>query len=306
MESANTNEEELYLCTTDVHKAFDQVYREGTLYLLHVYGIRGKLLNMIKNWILTNIATPLWRGVKGKSVHLKDNGLRQGCTLSPILYLVILNTISDDSSGTPMPNWDNEFIHEVYSNDFDKLEDSDSCSVFVFVDDLILLGKSEKHLQELIDAYRNFTKKWRIRVNAGKCAIIPVSKHCLCTMGDCDYCESQWELDETYIQMKKKHKYLGVTLGTNITFNDYIKEKTAIVIQSKPKVSLIREKLGEGMAMWYVQSVLMPKILYCAEIIKIPESKIQGWQALLVSARGVAGCHPISRPGDRLDYRIPS
>ena len=36
--------------------------------------------------------------------------------------------------------------------------------------------------------------------------------------------------------------------------------------------------------MLYVQSVLMPKILYCAEIIKIPESKIQGWQALLVSA----------------------
>jgi hypothetical protein len=42
MESANRNGEELYLCTTDVHKAFDQVYREGTLYLLYVYGIRGE------------------------------------------------------------------------------------------------------------------------------------------------------------------------------------------------------------------------------------------------------------------------
>ena len=48
--------------------------------------------------------------------------------------------------------------------------------------------------------------------------------------------------------MKKKHKYLGVTLGTSIKFNDYIKEKTAIVIQSKPKVSIIRETLGENMA----------------------------------------------------------
>ena len=151
------------------------------MYLLYVYGIWGGLLNMIKNWILTNIATPLWRGMKERSTHLfKDNGLRQGYALSPILYLVILNTISDDSSAIPMPNCDNGFMQEAYSNDSDKLEGSDSCSGFVFVDDLILLGKLNS--EKLTDAYQNFTKKWRLGVNVGKCAIIvliPVSKHCL-------------------------------------------------------------------------------------------------------------------------------
>ncbi len=38
MTSAQNEKKELYACATDVHKAFDQVYRNGTIYMLYVYG----------------------------------------------------------------------------------------------------------------------------------------------------------------------------------------------------------------------------------------------------------------------------
>ena len=47
-------------CTTDAHKAFDQVFREGTTYVLYGHGARGRMLKMLTMWINTNISTQLW------------------------------------------------------------------------------------------------------------------------------------------------------------------------------------------------------------------------------------------------------
>ena len=62
-------------CTTDAHKAFDQVFREGTTYLLYGHGVRGKMLKMLTLWIDTNISTQLWRGHVGDEIKLDDNGI---------------------------------------------------------------------------------------------------------------------------------------------------------------------------------------------------------------------------------------
>ena len=103
-------------CTTDAHKAFDQVFREGTTYLLYGHGVRGKMLKMLTTWINTNISTQLWRGHChiGDEIKLDDNGIRQGCNLSPILYLIIINTLVSEEPSWEMPEWDKEFRGEAY------------------------------------------------------------------------------------------------------------------------------------------------------------------------------------------------
>ena len=74
----------------DAHKACDQVFREGTPYLLYGHGARGKMLKMLTTWINTNITAQLRRVHIGDEVKLDDNGIRQGCILSPILYLIVI------------------------------------------------------------------------------------------------------------------------------------------------------------------------------------------------------------------------
>ena len=70
MEEDDTDETERLICTADVHKAVDQVYRNGTMYLLYEMGVRGKMLHMLDQWISRNCAVQKWRGHTGDRVEL--------------------------------------------------------------------------------------------------------------------------------------------------------------------------------------------------------------------------------------------
>ena len=113
LEERMEHESGCILCTTDAHKAFYQAFREGTTYLLYGHGMRGKMLKMLTMWINTNISTQLWRGHIGDEIKLDDNGIRQGCILSPILYLIIINTLVSKWPRCEMPALDKKFKGEA-------------------------------------------------------------------------------------------------------------------------------------------------------------------------------------------------
>ena len=54
-------------------------------------------------------------------MKLTDNGLRQGCVISPILYLIIMDTMPGVHNEHSMPDWDNGFLWEVFDNGFTDL-----------------------------------------------------------------------------------------------------------------------------------------------------------------------------------------
>jgi hypothetical protein len=138
LEEGLQSETPTLFCTTDVHKAFDQVYRNGTLYLLYCHGIRGRMLHMLDLWINNNLATQLWKGHVASEIHLDANGLRQGCVLSPILYLLIINSLVAEAPKNPMPDWDDNFIHTAFTQGVQTLRhrtDLGEWLVYLFVDD---------------------------------------------------------------------------------------------------------------------------------------------------------------------------
>ena len=82
MEEGGNDETERIFCTTDVHTAFDQVCRNGTVYLLYRVGVRREMLHMLDQWISRNYAVQKCRGRTGNRVELTANGMKQGYTLS--------------------------------------------------------------------------------------------------------------------------------------------------------------------------------------------------------------------------------
>ena len=117
-----------------------------------------------------------------------------------------------------------------------------------------------------------FTRKWRIRINVKKSNVVPVSK--FCTVSGETSC-GIWNINGVSIPIKKKHKYLGVLLGAGNVSQDIVKEKGAVVIQTKGRVASVRKLMGESIAQVYVDEVVTPSVLYAMEMFKVPYRKIE-------------------------------
>ncbi len=76
----------------DVHKAYDQVWRDGLYLGLYANGVRGSMWVIIQKLLDQTEAPAKWNGIIGPMVH-QEQGLRQGCVMSPILYCCFVNML---------------------------------------------------------------------------------------------------------------------------------------------------------------------------------------------------------------------
>ena len=88
----------VYMCFLDLEKAYDWVPREILWEVLREYRVRGFLLGAIQS--LYTKSESCVRVLSSKSDSFPVGiGLRQGCTLSPILFVIFMDRISRRSCG---------------------------------------------------------------------------------------------------------------------------------------------------------------------------------------------------------------
>ena len=82
----NYQKKKLFCAFVDYEKAFDKIWRDGLWYKLVMHGIKGKVLDVIKN-MYKSIKSCVLDSRKVQSQHFESHiGLRQGENLSPILF----------------------------------------------------------------------------------------------------------------------------------------------------------------------------------------------------------------------------
>ena len=82
----------LFVCFVDLEKAYDGVPRDKLWKVLPEYGFNGQLLRAIKSFYCRPEICFWVNGKQSKPFHV-DVGLRQGCVLSPLLFIVYMNRI---------------------------------------------------------------------------------------------------------------------------------------------------------------------------------------------------------------------
>ena len=143
----------LYICFVDFEKAFDSIDRQTIWNILLHYGVPIKMIHIIKTlfeWFFCQI---IHNGIFSDEFEI-SSGVRQGCLLSPLLFLVVLDWVTR----TAYANSGKGIQWTLMT----KLEDLE------FADDLALLSHRLQDMQDKITALSNTAKQVGLKINKEK------------------------------------------------------------------------------------------------------------------------------------------
>ena len=193
----NNTKGKLYACFIDFRKAFDCVWREALFYKLLKLGIDGNFYQIIKSmYTSTTAKVKLANGVS--DVFSPNMGIKQGDCLSPLLFNLFINDISD----------------HLVNTDPVKIGNID-LSHLLFADDLLLLSKSKTGLQNALDSLYNYCDTWGLTVNLQKTNIIIFQKR-ISKKGDQN---DIFMYGDTQVAHTDSYTYLGIVFQRNGSFN---------------------------------------------------------------------------------------
>lgn len=189
----------------DTKKAFDQVWRPGLWHKLSAMGMPApicRVLQCLYHRGRTRVVCP-----QGTSRAFEDElGVRQGCLLSPDLYIVFVNDllVHLENSGIGIQVGDYTTPGRVPG--------------VMYADDLVLMAESEEDLQRLLDLISEYARKWRFRFNCGraKTEVIVFNKRFAPDSPREFYigCDAQRQR----VREVDAYKFLGVRLDENMSW----------------------------------------------------------------------------------------
>ena len=158
----NTKGKYLYVAFVDFQKAFDSVNRSILYKMLQTNGISGKLLNSIKAIYLSVKARV--RTASGYTDTFQcPVGLRQGCKLSPILFIMFINDIE-------------QVFRDSGVRGIQLFPDITELFLLMFADDLALLSDTVVGLQKQLNTLRTFCNQNKLTVNVEKTKVVVFKK----------------------------------------------------------------------------------------------------------------------------------
>ena len=152
------------------------------------------LYTAVSSCVRINGVTTDWFDVK--------NGLRQGCSLSPILFNLFINdfALSLKALGKGI-----------------KLQDDDKICILMYADDIVLLAENENDLQSMLNLLDNWCGVNCLKINPTKSQIVhfrPISMPKTTLKFICGANE---------LQVVDRYVYLGLTLKEFLDFNEMAK-----------------------------------------------------------------------------------
>ena len=180
----------LYL---DFKKAFDVVPKQRLLVKMESMGVRGNVLNWIKEWLTGRTQRVVLNG-KQSGVGEVKSGVVQGSTLGPTLFLIYINDFSsavrDGVSALDMTS----SILSLFADDtkwgrcVDRQEDRD-------------------RFQLEIDRLSEWSRTWQLHFNTSKCKIMHLGKKNV---------KEEYTMEGNALETTAAEKDIGVMIQENL------------------------------------------------------------------------------------------
>ena len=229
----------------DFSRAYDKVWREGLISKMIKMGIPFQFIKYTRLFLSGRRTVVDINGVKSRPFYLND-GLPQGSAISPLLFLLFINDITDHTKDGATPS--------------------------LFADDTAIWiagsrNKQEtiKEMQANINGISEWSKKWKMVLNSDKTQVMVITL---------DKKDSDWipklELEGKVLKVVKEYRFLGVTIDSKLTFSSHVKN---VIDKGKKRNKIMRCLAGKD---WGRSSDAM-KALYSTYIRSALEYASPAW-----------------------------
>ena len=150
----------LYINFIDYEKAFDSLDRQTLWKLLRHYGVPGKLVRIIQSSYEEMTCRVVHEGRLTDSFTV-ETGVRQGCLLSPLLFILAIDWIMEKSTDKKR--------NGIQWTLWEQLNDLD------FADDIALLSHNQQQMQEKTKDVATFSAQLGLNINKSKTKIMKIN-----------------------------------------------------------------------------------------------------------------------------------
>ena len=200
-ELAERHGTQLYMLALDYSKAFDSTPHEKLLECLLRMGAPTKMISLVKAiYTSPRFRIKIPEGISDE--FQQEIGIRQGCPLSPYLYIIATSCQMTD-----------------LLKDFDKLDielpTGARYPTLLFADDTLLFTEKAAHMEHLLRLVIEHSSPYNLVLNKGKCQLLVTN----------DVGSRVSFPDGTPVTRQEKIKYLGATFNTTLDINRIVRQK---------------------------------------------------------------------------------
>jgi exonuclease III len=210
-----------YIIFIDFKKAFDKVMHEALFEKMDAMGFRGPFLELIKNIYKTSTACTRVGNETGFEYDLL-RGTRQGCPLSPVLFLLFINDfLKYVPNGAQIPG---------------VTERDGKCAGLLFADDIAGIVESESEVQDTLEGATKWSQTWKMPMGANKCGVMLVGGS---EEEQEKLAKTHFEVDGDKVEAVRSYKYLGIYISDKLGDKEGSDEKAHCkVLSEKMKVAI--------------------------------------------------------------------
>ena len=238
LNTAKTNHHHTDCAVVDLSKAFDCSWRYLILDQLHRWGFQGNLPNFIVDF-LQNRTFSVQIGSHTSTVHTLQNGVPQGAILSPILFIIGIESLflSIPLNITPL----------------------------IYADDILLISsastpaESRDNLQAGLNKLAQWCRWTGFQLSPSKCSILHI---CPRTH---DTPTTPLTINNRPVQNSKSARILGVIIDSKQSFSDHfcqLKTSTKHCLNFFKIMGCRRTKASRQTLIRIVHCWLVPKLLH--------------------------------------------
>ena len=229
----------VYMCFVDLEKAYDRVPRDVLWRVLWEYGVRGALLGAVRSLYSQSESCVRVFGTKSDMFPVRV-GLRQGCALSPILFVIFMDRISRRSQAG------------VTGLQYGGLR----IPSLLFADDVVLMASSACDLQLSLGRFAAECEAAGMRISTSKSEAMVLSrKPVVCTL----------QVGSEPLPQVEEFKYLGVLFTSDGKMERELDRRigaAGAVLSSLYRSVVMKRELSQKAKLSVYRSIFVPTLTY--------------------------------------------